>query len=700
MKSYRQIANRHVFLKKKHFFLTLLGVVMSVALVTAMMTMMYSLVENLRISSIEKSGAHHIKIISATPNEAQLIKSRPEIEIAGLSYIDQVAFLGEYSDAQAEFYGISQKQLNIFAYDNNTFEILPFPLDTGRYPENSNEIIVDKWFIDSYDGTVEIGSTVILNTTSISQTQQKQSKTTEYSITGIISGETNISTNSSGKAITYFDSTKPLSDLNLQMHIRVNKKYNISKFIADIENDIRPFNIDYNTSLISLEGRDGDTGVVGPIIGIGAFLTAIILLATIAVIYNSFNISVLDKTSLYGLLRASGSTPKQVRQLVYREAAFYAVTGIPIGTCIGLLASYILLEFVGFEPFNFSGTGISTFISPLYIVIGIIIGLITVFVSSYIPAVRAGKVSPIEAINNKESIKLDNTKNYTKKSILGSFTGLPGRMASKNLKRNRKKFRVTIFSIIISSILFIVFNSLVVFSLDVNPYQERGFEYYIGTNGNHAFSDDDINFIQNIEGVENIIINDEDGNSIGEIRGIFIDIEDTAIKSDIDDILIEMNIEKPWFVISDFVENETQNRKLTTQLFIFFYGFLAVIILISSLNIVNTINTSLIQRKREFAILASVGMTRKQLSFMVVYETLIQGLKAGLIGSVLGVLLVYILYMLFESIEVITQSAFSIPWGILLISILGSVLISLLSCIAPMKKLRNQDIIATIRNLE
>jgi len=85
---------------------------------------------------------------------------------------------------------------------------------------------------------------------------------------------------------------------------------------------------------------------------------------------------------------------------------------------------------------------------------------------------------------------------------------------------------------------------------------------------------------------------------------------------------------------------------------------------------------------------------------MVLYETLLQGLKAGLIGTALGTLLVYILHILFDSIKILTQSAFSIPWSSLIIALLGSVTISLLSCLGPMKKLRNQDIISTIRSFE
>lgn len=811
MKSYKTISNRHIFLKKKHFYLTLLGVVMSVALVTALMTLMYSLVENLRLNEIRSGGAYHLEISGLGIADANEIIQRPELESAGIVYGTETVSIGLNSKEVADYYGIKHKLVEISLCDKGALELLPLQPEMGIYPENPGEIIVSRWFIDNYSGDIGIGDAVTLSVVKAQGGEYTVTGTQNYKVTGILYNSRNISTNAIGRAAVLVDSPDNKVS-SVTAYVRLAKGTSIYEFKDTIKSISYNAQINDHSYLMSLECRKSHMNVMGPVFAIGLFLTIIIIIATIAVIYNSFNISVMEKTSLYGLLRASGATPLQIRKLVYREAAYYSGIGIPIGTAIGIGVTYILLEFVGFEPFNFTGQGLSTFISPWFVLAGIAVGIITVYLSAYIPAVKAGRVTPIEAISGKKNISLEKPKRISRKTLLGKFAGLPGAMAAKNLIRNRRKFRITIFSIIISSILFIVFNTLVVYSLDANPNDPMGFDYYIAINLSakpSGISTDDINYIKGLEGVNRVFLNNETGSKItvgdetfnmpilsygddnlseyfkGSLpesmitdnRGILIpfysvneggkkkifeigdfkpgDIIKCSVYDDIQtDFIIEQvhkedflipnrpnqplmlvseatmqrikrdnfifgiyidaeddseavsnqiqffSNERPWYTITDLSEREAENKRLTIQLSIFFYGFLAVIIMIGSLNILNTINTSLIQRRREFAILGSVGMTRKQLSRMVLIETLVQGIKAGLIGSAAGAILVFILYELFGRIGVYNQTVFSIPWGTLGITMAASIIISLVSCLAPMRKLRNQDIIGTIRSLE
>lgn len=731
MKSYKNIANKHIFLKKKHFYLTLLGIVMSVALVTAMMTLMYSLIENLHLNAVRNNGAYHLEVSEVSIQEAHLIANQPEVESSGIVYDIEKASAGRYSDNAAEYFDLIYKVLDISICNEDAFSILPFQLEEGTYPKKPNEIIVDRWFIQNYEGNAGIGSVISLPLIIPEGDGYIETENRNYLVTGIIHSNANITTGAVGRAAVLFNPTSGF-DENVTAYIRVAKNNNITKFKETISDMAKPLAINENNSLIGLEARDGDINLLSPVFSVGLFLAVIIIIATVAVIYNSFNISVLEKTSLYGLLRTTGATPRQIRKLVYREASFYAAIGIPLGTLIGLGVTYILLEFVGFEPFNLTGSGLSTFISPWFVLAGISIGILTIYASAYIPAVRAGKTSPLEAISQKKAFSIGDPSKANRSTMLGKIAGLPGTMAAKNLIRNKKSFRITIFSIIVSSILFIVFNTLVVFSIDNSPYVSVGFDYLISSNHwEFQFTNLDILYIKDIAGVENVyaeteqeylvsfsddqlfypteiitddpllIVSQESLNSLSpdaEIPSIYIDVADNADLSRINNELSNISHAKPWYRIEDIAQWEMQNRKLTTQLYIFFYGFLAVIIMIGSLNIINTINTSLIQRRREFAIFRSVGMTNKQLSGMVLIETLIQGVKAGIIGSVAGVLLIYILYKLFG--RIFDMAEFIVPWSIIGITMGAAIIISILSCISPMKKLGNQDIVATIRSME
>jgi len=174
-------------------------------------------------------------------------------------------------------------------------------------------------------------------------------------------------------------------------------------------------------------------------------------------IYNIFDISVMQDVQQYGLLRTIGCSTRQIKRLVNRQAVWLTVIGLPIGLVAGFLVSWVLLPY-------WDTTEVS--VSPLIFVIAALFTILTVFISTRKPAKKAAKVSPLEAIRytGQESIK----KKVTKRT---QGAKLP-RMALANLGRSKRR---TVFIVISMLLCIVLLNSAFVItqSMDENKWITR-----------------------------------------------------------------------------------------------------------------------------------------------------------------------------------------------------------------------------------
>lgn len=183
-------------------------------------------------------------------------------------------------------------------------------------------------------------------------------------------------------------------------------------------------------------------------------------------IYNIFDISVMQDVQQYGLLRTIGCSTRQIKKLVNRQAVWLTVIGLPIGLVAGFLVSWVLLpvvtEFLRYNALN--ATEVS--VSPLIFVIAALFTILTVFISTRKPAKKAAKVSPLEAIRytGQENIK----KKATKRT---QGAKLP-RMALANLGRSKRR---TVFIVISMLLCIVLLNSafIITQSMDENKWITR-----------------------------------------------------------------------------------------------------------------------------------------------------------------------------------------------------------------------------------
>ena len=214
-----------------------------------------------------------------------------------------------------------------------------------------------------------------------------------------------------------------------------------------------------HTALLRYEG-DVDYNTTTIITCLGALVIGVVVIASIFTIRNSFNISTTERTHEFGMLSSLGATPRQIRRSVIIEALYIGVIAIPVGIILGIVATLLLLlasnSLLGLEDI------VMRFASPWWLYAAVIVlGLVIVWLASASAAIRASRLSPIEAIRSTQDIKA-NPKKLKTSRLLASYFGVGGTIASKNLKRSRQKYRTTVISIVVSVAVFVGLSSFVI----------------------------------------------------------------------------------------------------------------------------------------------------------------------------------------------------------------------------------------------
>ena len=157
----------------------------------------------------------------------------------------------------------------------------------------------------------------------------------------------------------------------------------------------------------------------------------------------------------------------------------------------------------------------------------------------------------------------------------------------------------------------------------------------------------------------------------------------------------EKNIEDSEIRIFNIQENTKAQNAVVLVISIFLYGFIGVITLIGVTNIFNTITTNMNLRKKEFAMLKSIGMTKKEFNRMIRLESIFYGVKSLIIGIPIGILLSYGMYNVFKDNM---QMSYNLPLKAIIISIIFVSIIIGIIMKYSMSKINKQNIIETIRN--
>ncbi|TQR30871.1 FtsX-like permease family protein [Lysinibacillus sphaericus] len=652
--SYKQLGSRYLKGNMKRTILTVIGIVLSVALISTIGLYMkgsqLSLIENIK----KLNGvSFHVGISDYDEEILNKIRYNPQIESFGLMSEGDIFPLGEVS-----------VQMN-FA-DHHALNFLTYSLLDGKLPTNAHEAAIDSWLIPSIKKDLQLGDSFELD-----------GKT--YQLVGLLKNNDSTQKDKMGRLLTY---KSEFAIGEGRILIEINQKADLNEVLDELNSITEDNNIAINTDLIRALKPESDQSILAILV----VVISIVVIMTIVVIYNTFQISVVERMKQFGLLRSIGATRKQIRQIVMKEAFVLAIIAIPIGIICSLLALAILQTIFlilledGPDVFN---------IDWQILLISSIITLIAVLVSSYYPAFFASRISPLLAISSRLSIKKERIKKQNNKVLRKPFS-FPLSMAIKNVKRNKNRYVVTILSIIISSVLFITFSTLMNIALTsklVNDPSESDLTIYLQEENNVSSKNPEV--LDHLKLIKNV-------SEVSEQDLIFkIELKDTTQSlATVEDIQKTIGKKHSIIVVNNFEENKAKNEDVLI-IKVLVYAFIVVISLIGSLNIFNTITISILVRRKELAALKSIGMSQKDLKKMITYEALIYGFSGSLQGIFFGCILSYIIT--YNATSGFLKAEWSIPYIACFITFVAALLISYLSVLLPLRRIRQDNIINTIR---
>lgn len=649
--SYKQLGTKYLKANMKRTILTLVGIVLSVALISTIGLFM----KGSQISQIENAKkingiSFHVGISNYDEAILNKIRFNPQIESFGLM-------------SQGDTVPVEEVSVRINFADHQALNFLTYSLLDGKLPSNAHEAAIDSWLIPFIKKDLRLGDSFELD-----------GKT--YQLVGLLNNSGFTQKNKEGRLLTY---KSEFAIGEGRILIEINEKANFNEVLDELNSITEDNNIVINTHLIQALKPETNQSLLIMLV----IVVSIVVISTIIVIYNAFQISVVERMKQFGLLRSIGATRKQIRQIVMKEAAVLAFIAIPIGVVCSLLALAILQAF--FVILVDKGSDVSFFYIDWKIILASsILTLIAVLVSSYFPAFFAGRISPLLAISSRLSIKKERIKKQNNKVLRKPFS-FPLSMAIKNVKRNKNRYVVTILSIIISSVLFITFSSLMDIAFSSKLVNDPSKSDLTIENN---VSSENLEILEQIKLIKNVSeVYEQD-------LSIKIELKDTNQSiATVEDIQKTIGKKHSITVVNNFEENKAKNESALV-IKVLVYAFIVVISLIGSLNILNTITISIMIRRKELAALKSIGMSQRDLKKMIIYEALIYGFSGSLQGIFYGCILSYILY---TAASGLFNVEWSIPYNACFITFAAALLISYLSVLLPLRRIQQDNIIDTIR---
>lgn len=789
---------KNIKLNKKRSIVTIIGIILSTALICTVAGMFESFRKTMVNAVIKETGDYHAKFVDVDKSDIKYIKENRNVVKTYLSEnLGYIKIPGDYE---------SFTEINSY---NTSYLDDMIKLDSGRLPNNSNEIIVSKSLKNDY----KLNSEVSLELLKLKDPDQYiydedgnlnliHNSYKKYKVVGYIYEKNNYQTK---QIISNLDKVENKANV-LVKYKNIKDTYKLTKEINE-----KKYEVNYNSELLrwSLVLKDDNT--IQTLKWIVLIIIFVIVLSSVFVIRNSFAISITEKLKEFGMLSSIGATKKQIRKSVLYEGFILGIIGIPLGIILGFAVIWLLILFSNIML----GSMINELEFVVYIPISavfssIILGVITIYLSSIASAYKASKISPIEAIKENNEIKIKSKKIKSPKFIRKIFK-IGGDIAYKNLKRNKKKYRTTVISLVVSITIFISLSTFINYGFKISNryYKEMPYNVRISDGSDMIKTEKDYNKILESKYIKEYFIKKtsyieldkkyltkegkkffEDGSnginilSIGnanykkyikELNLNYEDVKDKAIyvKNSIylndskivnaynfkanqvvegkineknykikiakitdktgylienyaygsgvllvsDEMLKNIGVEsidgleiqsnKPYelteeinnleikeLTVDNLKEYQDQMNNMVIWISVFLYGFIIVITLIGVTNIFNTITTNMNLRSKEFAMLKSIGMTKKEFNNMIMLESFFYGVKSLFIGCLLGTILSYLIYKAFSNS---IDYGFIFPVKAIIISVVFIFLVVGLIMKYSLNKINKQNIIETIR---
>lgn len=443
---------RHIKTHKKRSILTIMAIIVSVAMVTAVFTSAFSFVNYFKNISAAIDGTWHSCIATDELESTKGALDTDDIERYGVD-----AYFGSANiDDDKKSY-----EMEIYAVDENYLDMRNVKISEGRMPKATNEILVHKGFMDKYDLNWKIGDKVTLNTLTNSD-----DSLLEYTVVGIT--ESNVAETDWVNAFVYAtdDYIKGYPQ-NLFVYVQFSKMdkeiYPKTEELAEkldtvteegVHRDYR-----YNYDYLVYSGCGEDDVTIKTLFGFCAIILVIIAVVSIFMIYDSFAVSYQERARYLGMLASVGATKKQKRNSIYFEGFILGLIGIPLGIIAGIGGIWVTFKAISDVWVSTLGVeydgALTVYVNWVVVLGTVIASALTIFVSSYIPALKASKTTAIDAIRQTNTVKVKNSKRLKTSKLSAKLFGFEGTMAIKNYKRNGRRSRTIVFALFMSVVVFL-----------------------------------------------------------------------------------------------------------------------------------------------------------------------------------------------------------------------------------------------------
>lgn len=443
---------------------TIVGIILSAAMFTAVASIITSLYDFAIRGEKANTGNYHACLGSCEGSMIEKLAADGRVSLSAWAEYLGYADIGSANE--------DKPYICVLGANDAFFENMPVKLIEGRLPENGNEIVIPEHL--DYNGGVklkvgetlelELGERWIDGTAAYQNTSFQEALGEEliaktsanFTVVGIIKRPSFEGYNAPGYSVItrknaldegaeyryYFKVDSPAKNMESML-----VKYGILE------------EVDLNNELLMLEGDVRNNSLKNTLVSMGAIICALIFAGSVSLIYSAFAISVSERTKQFGILSSVGATRKQLRSSVLYEAFILALIAVPIGIAAGLLGTGLTLHFIKdivakTAVNSMDGVTLRLSVSPLALVVSALLSLITVLVSAWIPSKRAMRVSPLEAIRQTRDVAAKGKQPRSSKLFLKLF-GAEGMLSKNYYHRSKKKYRATVFSLVMSLVLFI-----------------------------------------------------------------------------------------------------------------------------------------------------------------------------------------------------------------------------------------------------
>ena len=453
---------------------TIIGIMLSAAMICASTTFVSSMQNFVLRCEIYSSGDWHGAVYDAAYKDYEDIRDSGKVSSAAYAQVLGYAKIGSANEYKPYLYVLGGDAASGY------FETMPVHLLLGTLPKDSTEIILPEHLTSNGKVNYTLGDTVTLevgdrtldgkrlgqdtpvytydsetHTEVMSGERLENTEPRTYTVVGIYERPAFEDYSAPGYTALTAADPKSADQSPIHCYFKLHKPAGVYDFMKAM-GYTQEYRYAYNTKVLLYSGTAPFDSFLTAFYSLAAIIIALIVFGSVSLIYNAFSISVSERTRQFGLLSSVGATRKQLRRMVLFEALAVSIVGIPLGILVGIGGIGITLLLIGdkFSSIVRADIPMRLCVSWQAVVIAAVIALVTVLISAWIPSKRATGVSAVEAIRQSMDIKVSGRPVRTSKLAYKLF-GLPGVLAGKHYKRNRKKYRTTVVSLFMSIVLFV-----------------------------------------------------------------------------------------------------------------------------------------------------------------------------------------------------------------------------------------------------